>query len=117
MAADSDLDAGDILHLPRECVSAFRPVDECNRRHSHHQIVRCARHHATHGVEDVGGDDVGAGAEAFIAHSVGVGREDAAVMVGHTGRSHGVEIGLNPVLVDGPNTPNLRRQPNTSVTM
>ena len=77
--------------------------------------MRRACHCAANGVEHITGDDVRCRSEAIVAYGIGIRREDAAVVIGHAGRSHVVEVRLNHVLVDGPITPNLRRQPKTSV--
>ena len=48
-----------------------------------------------------------AGPEALVADRVGVGREDAAVVVGHAGRAHHVEIRLHDGVGRRPHHPEL----------
>ena len=95
IAADADLDAGDLLHLAGEAIRAFLAVEKCDRRHAHDQVVWTAGHDASHRIQRVGGDDLGASAKAFVAHGIGVRRENAAEVVGYAGRLHGVEVGLD----------------------
>ena len=93
--ADADVDARRLLDLGLERVGALGAAVERHRRHAHDQIVRRAGHHRTHGFERVLADHLRSRHERVVAHGLGIGRKNPAVVVGDAGRPHHLEIGLH----------------------